>query len=197
MNGSAPRWNRRAVLNKGCMMRFFSETSRSDILQTGQVGCCWSQMSMQFAWKECPQLGRIRNMSSQWYSARQTVHWVSSTAEKNSSLYFFVGKLENTTGSRPCRPRSRMLRSDREARGKERRVLLRWILAQMRRVQTNTMNIVLTANPMTVITRFIPDDIISPTVYSSPRKNKEPEQRSTEIGHFHSTSPLLNQRWVH
>lgn len=36
-----------------------------------------------------------------------------------------------------------------------------WILAQISLVQTNTINIVLTANPITVITKFTPPDIIS------------------------------------
>lgn len=57
-------------------------------------------------------------------------------------------------------PRSRMLRSDLEAVGKDLREAERWIRAQIRRVQTKTMNMVLTAKPITVITRLIPDDII-------------------------------------
>lgn len=52
------------------------------------------------------------------------------------------------------------LRSDLEAIGKERLEALRWIRAQTSLVQTNTMNKVLTVNPITVITKFIPEDII-------------------------------------
>lgn len=52
------------------------------------------------------------------------------------------------------------LRSDLEAIGKERLEALRWILAQTSLVQTNTMNKVLTVNPITVITKFTPEDII-------------------------------------
>lgn len=37
---------------------------------------------------------------------KETTYWASSEAEKYSSLYFFVGKLATTTGSRPCKPRS-------------------------------------------------------------------------------------------
>lgn len=53
-----------------------------------------------------------------------------------------------------------MLRSDLEVIWKERREAFNWIRAQMSLVQTNTINIVLTANPITVITKFIPEDII-------------------------------------
>lgn len=53
-----------------------------------------------------------------------------------------------------------MLRSDLEAIRKDRLDALNWIRAQIRRVQTKTINIVLTENPITVITKFIPEAII-------------------------------------
>lgn len=37
---------------------------------------------------------------------RGRAYWASSATEKNSSLYFFVGKFATATGSRPCNPRS-------------------------------------------------------------------------------------------
>ena len=52
------------------------------------------------------------------------------------------------------------LRLDLEAIGKARLEAFSWIRAQRRRVQTKTINIVLTANPITVITKFIPEAII-------------------------------------
>ena len=53
-----------------------------------------------------------------------------------------------------------MLRSDLEAIRKDRLDAFNWIRAQIRRVQTKTINIVLTENPITVITKFIPEAII-------------------------------------
>lgn len=53
-----------------------------------------------------------------------------------------------------------ILRSDLEATGNDLREAFNWIRAQTRRVQTKTMNIVLTANPITVITKLTPPDII-------------------------------------
>lgn len=52
------------------------------------------------------------------------------------------------------------LGSDLDALDKDLLDAFKWILAQISLVQTNTMNSVLTANPITVITRFIPEDII-------------------------------------
>ena len=60
------------------------------------------------------------------------------------------------------------LRSDLEATRKERLEALRWIRAQTSLVQTNTMNKVLTVNPITVITKFTPEDIIL-QITSSPQ----------------------------
>lgn len=71
---SAPLRDWIAELNKGCIKSFLSGHSRRDIRQIGHVECCCSHMSMQVTWKECPQYGRIRNMSSSWYSSRQAVH---------------------------------------------------------------------------------------------------------------------------
>lgn len=54
-----------------------------------------------------------------------------------------------------------MLRSDLEAMATDRRLLeCNRILAQISLVQTKTMNIELTTNPITVITKFIPEDTI-------------------------------------
>lgn len=53
-------------------------------------------------------------------------------------------------------------RSDLEAMGKDRLVAFSWIRAHTSLVHTKKMNMVLTANPITVITRLIPDDIIVP-----------------------------------
>lgn len=53
-----------------------------------------------------------------------------------------------------------MLRSDLYALARDRRDTLKCIRAQMSLVHTNTMNIILKPNPITVITKFIPEDII-------------------------------------
>lgn len=52
------------------------------------------------------------------------------------------------------------LRLDLEAMRKDLLEAFKWILAQMSLVQTKTMNIVLTAKPITVITKLIPVEII-------------------------------------
>lgn len=54
-----------------------------------------------------------------------------------------------------------MLRSDLAAVGNDLRDAFSWILAQTSLVQTKTINIVLTAKPMTVITKLIPEEIIT------------------------------------
>lgn len=53
-----------------------------------------------------------------------------------------------------------MLISDLDALAKDRLDAFKWILAQISLVQTNTINRVLTVNPITVITKFMPEDII-------------------------------------
>lgn len=66
---------------------------------------------------------------------------------------------------------------------------LRWILAQMRRVQTNTMNMVLTANPITVITKLSPGEImiLPPTIphFTSPSPSPSKYTATT----FHEAVP--------
>jgi hypothetical protein len=52
------------------------------------------------------------------------------------------------------------LRLDLEAMRKDLLEAFKWIRAQMSLVQTKTMNIVLTAKPIIVITKLIPDEII-------------------------------------
>lgn len=59
------------------------------------------------------------------------------------------------------------LRSDLEAVGNDRLEALNWILAQMSLVQTKTINIVLTANPIIVITKLIPEAIMAPPLVKS------------------------------
>lgn len=53
-----------------------------------------------------------------------------------------------------------MLRLDLDAIGKDLLAVFMWIRAHMSLVQTKTMNMVLTANPITVITKLIPEEII-------------------------------------
>lgn len=53
-----------------------------------------------------------------------------------------------------------MLRLDLETIGKDLLAAFKWIRAHMSLVQTKTMNMVLTANPITVITKLIPEEII-------------------------------------
>lgn len=54
-----------------------------------------------------------------------------------------------------------MLRSDLEAMATDRRLVeCNIILAQISLVHTNTMNMALNTNPITVITTFIPEDAI-------------------------------------
>lgn len=67
-------WDLIAELNMGCIYHFFSRISRREIRHTGHVEFCCSHMSIHVAWKEWPQTGRIRNVSSSRYSARHTVH---------------------------------------------------------------------------------------------------------------------------
>ncbi|KAG6477626.1 hypothetical protein ZIOFF_066894 [Zingiber officinale] len=68
--------------------------------------------------------------------------------------------LRKLTANEPTMPRS-----DLEASvGSDIREFLRWILAQMSRVHTKTMNMVLTANPITVMTRLSPGQIMIPPV---------------------------------
>lgn len=54
-----------------------------------------------------------------------------------------------------------MLRSDLAAVGNDLRDAFSWTLAQTSLVQTKTINMVLTAKPMTVITKLIPEEIIT------------------------------------
>lgn len=53
-----------------------------------------------------------------------------------------------------------LLRSDLLALARDLREALNCILAQISLVHTNTMNIILNPNPITVITKFIPGVII-------------------------------------
>lgn len=53
-----------------------------------------------------------------------------------------------------------MLRSDLEVYAEDLLLVKYWILAQINLVHTNTMNIMLTVNPITVITKFTAEDVI-------------------------------------
>lgn len=70
----------------GCITCFFSDISRTDVLQIGHVACCRSHMSMQFLWKECPQLGMKRRLSSFSYSVRQIVHLRHENVKHNQVM---------------------------------------------------------------------------------------------------------------
>jgi len=73
------------------------------------------------------------------------------------------------------------LRSDLEAVGKFLLEARNWILAHISLVQTNTMNIVLTANPITVITRLIPAEIITPSLSYLLRRKESLEREEKRV----------------
>jgi hypothetical protein len=75
-------WLSVVLWKEGKNARFLSDESLSEILQMGQVKFCFSQMSMQVAWNEWPQYGKVRNTSFSRYSARQIVHLNHKYKEK-------------------------------------------------------------------------------------------------------------------
>lgn len=80
--------------------------------------------------------------------------------KENSRFWFMSNKTNQKTKNQKTENMLTMLKSDPEALAKDLLEAFSWILAQINLVHTNTINKVLTVNPITVITKFMPEDII-------------------------------------
>lgn len=98
------------------------------------------------------------------------------------------------------------LRLDLEAMRKDLLEAFKWIRAQMSLVQTKTMNMVLTANPITVITKLTPDEIIVqkiPKILSqlinarTPHKIQIPEEKHGFPNLTLTNSTKNTLHWIH